>query len=54
MGLIISNPEEQNQGDNLHVSGLARNISEQALTDLFNQYAKVSCLSRIYINVRGS
>lgn len=39
--LTSSNPEEQNQGDNLHVSGLSRNMTEKQLTELFNQYAKV-------------
>lgn len=42
--LMYSGPDpgEQNQGDNLHVSGLARSITLQQLEDMFNAVAKVS------------
>jgi hypothetical protein len=39
---LTPRPEIQNQGNNLHVSGIARNIDERMLEDLFNTAGKVS------------
>lgn len=40
--LIISGEaEEQNKGDNLHVSGLARSVTQANLDEMFNKHGRV-------------
>lgn len=46
---LTPRPEIQNQGNNLHVSGIARNIDERMLEDLFNTAGKVSWRSQVHL-----
>jgi len=40
--IIRPAPEQPNGGDNLHVSGLAKGVSQTMLHDMFSKHGKVS------------
>lgn len=41
-GKLNSRDEENNKGDNLHVSGLARSVTQVMLDEMFNKHGRVS------------
>lgn len=40
--LIGRDAEDNNKGDNLHVSGLARSVTQANLDEMFNKHGRVS------------